>query len=121
MLGIVNDRLELTLPVEFIGPNGKSLTVQAVIDTGYTGYISIPTSMAIELEPEWAGTSTGYLADGSPHNFDEYETRLTWQGMGVQLTIEAGTPQVLIGMRLLYGQELHALVLPGQEVALNLH
>ena len=53
--GIVNARLEAKLPLTVISPNGTKLEVDAIIDTGFTGSLVLPTATiaALGLVRKW--------------------------------------------------------------------
>ena len=47
--GIVNAKLEATISVNVPGPGWQFRDTQAVIDTGYNGFITLPMSMVTAL------------------------------------------------------------------------
>jgi predicted aspartyl protease len=49
MQGYVNQAYEAVIPI-MIKHGNKLKSVNAVIDTGFTGFLSIPSSMIAELE-----------------------------------------------------------------------
>jgi len=49
-----------------IGDSGiQRIVVDALIDTGYTGYLTLPPSTISALNLPWRGSEEGILADGS--------------------------------------------------------
>ena len=45
MQGIVNRRCEATLPLVVGNTNGQRQVIDAVIDTGFTGFLSLPNDI----------------------------------------------------------------------------
>ena len=53
----------LTLSIE--GPAGEA----AVVDTGFTGFLTVTPALAVELRLPFEGTARATLADGSETTF----------------------------------------------------
>ena len=68
--GVVNAAYEAVIPVSLQGPTGAARDVGAVVDTGFTGFLTLPPSLVEELGLVLKGTSEGTLADGSEVSFD---------------------------------------------------
>ncbi|HLA64539.1 MAG TPA: hypothetical protein VK610_08920, partial [Rhodothermales bacterium] len=63
--GVVNDRLEPILALRVRGPSGSEEEVEAVLDTGFDGALSLPTEIIERLGLEWQRRGYALLADGS--------------------------------------------------------
>jgi len=104
--GFVNANLEavITLPVQ--GPAGQTREVEAVIDTGFNGYLTLPPILAADLGLPVVGDAEAVLTDGSEAAFDVYGATVLWDGEARY--IEAGAVGIgpLAGMRLLDGHSL---------------
>ena len=48
--GIVNIRYEAVVALTLQGPQGKARDIEAVIDTGYNGFLTLSTALVTELE-----------------------------------------------------------------------
>jgi clan AA aspartic protease len=109
-LGTVSDRLEAILRLRVRGPAGTAAEFEAVIDTGYTGLLTLPTAAAeaLGLERGMGGQAT--LADGSTRRFDTFAAELEWGGGWRSVVVSALGAEVLVGMRLLSGHELRVQV-----------
>ena len=69
MQGDVNENFEAMISVAV--KNGNSLkSIDAVIDTGFTGFLSLPTAMIMELGLQWSYRDCATLGDGSETVFD---------------------------------------------------
>ena len=60
--GFVNADLEAVVPLLLRGPDGPEREVDAVIDTGYSGSLSLPPSLVAELELPYVLSSKATLA-----------------------------------------------------------
>ncbi len=117
--GFVNANLEavVTLPVQ--GPEGQTREVEAVIDTGFNGYLTLPPVVAADLELRVVGDAEAVLADGSEAAFDVHGATVLWDGEARY--IEAGAVGIgpLAGMRLLDGYSLYVEVEDGGRVMIE--
>ena len=98
---------------------GTSLEVEAVIDTGFDGELTLPPETIRRLGYPYAGSAGGTLADGSEIQLDYHEGRVLWQGAVRQIAVIAAEGQPLIGMALLRGSRLSLEALPGGEVIVS--
>lgn len=114
--GAVSARLEAVLRLRVRGPAGTVAKFDAVIDTGYTGLLTLPTAVAnaLGLERGMGGQAT--LADGSARRFDTFAAELEWGDGWRSVVVSALGDEVLVGMRLLAGHELRVQVAPGGTV-----
>jgi predicted aspartyl protease len=60
------------------GLRGREQEVEAVIDTGYTASLTLPSAVVAALGLRWRSMDRFTLADGSECIFDVYEAR--WSG-----------------------------------------
>lgn len=72
MQGYVNQAYEAVIPV-VVKYGSKLKLVNAVIDTGFTGFLSLPSSMITELERPWSYRDRATLGDGSETLFDVHD------------------------------------------------
>ena len=47
--GFVNANLEAVVNVPIRGPAGQTREVEAVIDTGFNGFLTLPPSLVVEM------------------------------------------------------------------------
>ena len=55
--GVVNSSYEAVIPLSLQGPAGQTEQVEAVIDTSFTGFLTLPPSLVAELGLVFKGTS----------------------------------------------------------------
>lgn len=53
--GVVNVDCEATIRLVVRGPNGQQCEVEAVIDTGFSGFLTLPTTIITSLGLAWRG------------------------------------------------------------------
>ena len=81
--------------------------VEAVIDTGFTGFPTVTPALAGELGLDLPGTSRATLADGSEVTFPSYSVAVLWDGQASYVEADAAETTPLVGMRLLDGHSLY--------------
>ena len=99
--------------LQLTGPTGIPASVEAIVDTGFSGAVLLPQSMIDQLELHPSGSRDGVLAVGSTFRFQAYEVELDWQGnvLTVEVVSAGGNP--LVGMALFRGSELRMMVEDG--------
>jgi clan AA aspartic protease len=119
MTGAVSADLEATVRLDVCGPTGLQQQVEAVIDTGFSGFLTLPPTAISSLSLTWLGLEPGTLADGSTQLFDVYRAEVVWDGQPRSVEVEAADIQLLLGMALLENHELKILVVSGGPVTIT--
>ena len=101
------------------GPTAREQEIEAIIDTGFDGCLSLPSSLIVLLSLAWRERGRALLADGSETVFDIYEGIVLWDGQARRIPIHEAETTPLIGMSLLQGYELTVQVRPGGNVAVR--
>jgi clan AA aspartic protease len=104
--GYVNSELEPIIVLTIKGPSGKELSVEAVVDTGYSGYLTLAPDQVRLLSLPFEREGTAELADGSWCMFDMYAAEILWDEQAKHIPIDEQDAIPLVGMGLLYGHEL---------------
>ncbi len=117
--GTVNAALEAVLPLTVQGAGGHAPGVEAVIDTGFSGFLTLPPALVAALGLAFAGVGWAVLADGTEARFDVYDATLLWDGWPRRVYAYAAETTPLVGMRLLEGHDLHVEVQDGGRVAVE--
>ena len=117
--GFVNANLEAVVRVPLRGPAGQAREVDAVIDTGFNGFLILPPALAAELELPYAFSSKATLADGSEARFDVVGVTVLWDDEARY--VETGVVGVdpLVGMSMLEGHDVHLRVEDGGRVLIQ--
>ena len=79
--GVVNLRREATLPIVVGNANKQQQqVVDTVIDTGFSGFLSLPSAIIVTLNLPWSASDIATLGDGSETLFDLYTAMVIWDG-----------------------------------------
>jgi clan AA aspartic protease len=117
--GTVNADIEAIVRLEVVGPNRHQRAMDGVIDTGFSGDLTLPMGVIVSLALTWLGRETGILADGSTDLFDVYSATVHWDGKLRSVEVEAADTQPLVGMNLLHRHSLHMEVVDGGTVQID--
>lgn len=115
--GRVSARRGAVVRLRVRGPTGNDAEVDAVIDTGFSSWLTLPSATIAALGLIHRSVGRAVLADGLVRHFDYFSAELEWGG-GWRSVFAVGN-EVLLGMRLLTGNELRIAVIPGGEVEIT--
>ena len=104
--GAVDARWQAWIPVEVAGRDGQIHSLAAVLDTGFTGYLTLPPELIRRLDLELELQTDVTLATGVRERLDTWNGYILWHGRPrpVHILETRGTP--LVGMRLMEGSQL---------------
>ena len=105
--GTLNERLEAIVSLDVHGPTGQRRTVDAIVDTGYSGFLTLPPDLLCELSLPPVGRGAASLADGSEVEFDIFRGRVSWDGSLRLLDIDEADTTPLLGTAMLEQHDLH--------------
>jgi predicted aspartyl protease len=80
IIGNVNTNLEAIVQLIVLGLRQQQQEIRAVIDTAYTGFLTLPPAIITSLGLTWYARQEGILGDGSLCIFDVYEASIIWDG-----------------------------------------
>ena len=117
--GVVNAAYEPVVTLAVQGPLGQTRETEAVIDTGFTGFLTVTPVLVAELGLLLEGISRATLADGSEVTFDVYDVAVLWDGRPRYVLADAADTTPLVGMRLLDSHNLNIDVVGGGRVVIQ--
>ena len=117
--GVVNANYEATIQLVVRGAHGQQETIEAVIDTGFTGSLTLPPMLITALGLPWLGRQRAMLGDGSVRFFDVYAATIIWDGQVRTVETDATDTEPLLGMSLLAGHEVRMQVVDGGTVTIE--
>ncbi len=117
--GVVNLRREATLPVVVGNSNGQRQVIDTVIDTGFSGFLTLPSAIITSLALPWSASDIVTLGDGSETFFDLYTATVIWDGQYREIYIAESETEPLLGMSLLYGYRLQVDTIEGGTVKIE--
>jgi clan AA aspartic protease len=112
MYGSVNQNCEAILSI-VVKNNVKTQLVDAVIDTGFSGFLTLPFNIIASLDLTWKGRDVATLGDGTSCIFEVYIADVIWDGHYRRIDINESETIPLIGMRLLRGYDLRIQTIEG--------
>jgi clan AA aspartic protease len=118
MQGKVNQNCEATLPVVLRNIDIMQ-SVDAVIDTGFSGFLTLPSGIIAALDLTWKGRDVATLGDGTSCIFEVYVATVIWDGEYRVIDINESETVPLIGMRLLRGYDLRIQAIEGGTVTVE--
>lgn len=119
MQGIVDRDCEATIRLAVGNAGGQRQMIDAVIDTGFTGFLTLPLSVLNQLDLQLYGREVGTLGDGSRCTFDVYRGLVIWDGELRLVDINASETNPLVGMSLLYGYRMQLDVVEGGVITIS--
>jgi clan AA aspartic protease len=117
IFGFVHNR-EAIVQLAVIGDEARKQGIRAVIDTGFTGSLTLPPAVIADLDLTWFTQQEAFLGDGSRKTFDVYRGTVIWDGQLRVIEINASDTAPLVGMALLEGFELRVQAYEGGTVAI---
>lgn len=117
--GFVNRHLEAWIEISVQDRRGESHLVQAILDTGFNGFLTLPAAWLLDMDLESSGQTHVTLADGSDIVSDVFIANVLWNGQWITIDVEAADTEPLVGMSLLHGYDVRLRVEPGGEVLVS--
>jgi clan AA aspartic protease len=114
--GVVTGNRQAVIQLTVRGSTGQEQEIEAIIDTGFDGYLSLPFSIIVQLGLVWRQRGRALLADGSESVFDIYEATVIWEGEPRRIPVDEAETAPLVGMSLLEGYELNIQARSGGNV-----
>ena len=115
---VTTDR-EAVIEFQLAGPARQTREIQAVIDTGYNGYLTLPGHLITALQLPFAGYRRAALADGSNVILNVYLTTVLWHGRQQQAVVARADGAPLVGMSLLRGSRMTMDVIDHGDVVID--
>jgi clan AA aspartic protease len=111
IIGKVTPELSAVVVIQAYDTSDIEHEIAAVIDTGFNGQLTLPSSAINELGLTWLCRQQCILGDGNVSVFDVFKGRLNWEGQTFAIEVECAETDPLIGMSLLRGCELKMSVI----------
>ena len=117
--GTVNADFEPIITISICGDGGKIYTQDAIVDTGFNGWLSLPPDLITQLNLRWKRRGRAILGDGTECIFNVFEAILIWDGDLLTIPIDEADSEPLVGMSLMEGYQLIMQVFEGGFVELS--
>lgn len=118
IIGTINSYREAVIRIPLLYTGGQH-DIEAVLDTGFSGSLTLPPSLILSLGLPFRSRGSALLADGSLAQFDIYAATLIWDGIPRNILVEAADTDPLLGMGLLYGCNINIRAVDGGTVTIE--
>ncbi len=115
----VNAHREVIVRLSLSSPHGGEQSIEAVVDTGFNGYLTLPPDVITALGFPFRRNSRAVLGDGSAITFDIHEAVILWDNQLRRIPVDAADTDPLLGTALLYGHELYAEFIEGGKASIR--
>lgn len=107
MQGYFGNKGELYFEIDLIAADGSVVTVEALLDTGFTDWLAMDVQDVESLEWSFIEKDFRQTATGEAE-FNLYEGRVIFDGQELTITVVVGNeiPGILIGLRWLENRRL---------------
>ena len=122
VIGRVDDRGSILRAVTEVLVSGESslqARVQAVVDTGFSEFLTLPSHAirALGLVPEYEENLV--MANGQTVKMVAYAASIDWDGQAREVKVLESEGDPLIGMAMLRNHDLQIRVIPNGPVAID--
>ena len=107
------------VPVEIRDNNGQFQTIEVVVDTGFNGYLALPTAMISRLGLEPGIPINVTLGTGTREQVNTRIGQVLLHENLYPVSVLESEGNPLLGMQLLVGSQLNIQVRPGGEVVIE--
>ncbi len=116
---VTADASEAVIAVQVLGARGDRVEIEAVIDTGFTGFFTLSADVVRSMSLPSRGSRDVVLADGSVVGLDVYRGHVVWHGRALPVAVLESEGGPLVGMALLRGSELRLRAVDGGDVLIE--
>ena len=117
--GRVTESREAVNDLEVVGQNQRKVRIEAAIDTGFNGYLTLPKATVNSLALQPAGNRIATLGDGNTVIREVYLAAVIWNDQEREVLALQAEGGALVGMSLLYGNRVTITVLDGGDITIE--
>ena len=104
--GMVTGDQEIVIQLEVLVTDQSAVSIQAVVDTGFNGFLTLPIDVLNAVGASAAGTRRAELGDGNVVELDVYVARVNWHDENREVLALQAEATPLVGMSLLWGSRV---------------
>lgn len=120
MRGYVSSNKEAIISLVVRNFSGLEQPIEAVIDTGFDGYLTLPERVITALNMPYLGTTRVIVADNRLLEMELFEATVLWDNQLKEVIVISAPGEALIGMSLLEGYRLSIDVRIGGSVIIEI-
>ena len=119
IIGQVTPDREAVISLELFSAADESVDLVAVLDTGFTAYLTLSPTQIAQLGLVQVHTAIVVLGDGSETSVPVYRGEIQWHDQRRLIYVHETDGGALLGMSLLYGSLLKMRVVDGGAVTIE--
>jgi clan AA aspartic protease len=104
--GTVTGDREIVIQLDVLATKQSAVSVQAVVDTGFNGFLTLPINVLNALDASAAGIRRAELGDGNLVELDVYVVKVKWHDENRDVLALQTEATPLVGMSLLWGSRV---------------
>ncbi|MCY4530404.1 MAG: hypothetical protein OXD46_15415 [Chloroflexi bacterium] len=117
--GTVTGDQQALVSVDLVDSNGLLQPIEVILDTGFTGYLTLPTDSIQELGLPSVGRRTFELANGGLFEFEAFLAAESWHGRLRDAIVLQSNSAPLLGMTPLWGSRVTVDALADGQVTIE--
>ena len=117
--GVIDQNNDPTIQLVVLGQDRKKRSIDVLIDTGFTGFLTLPAAVLVSLNLHPYRREEGIIGDGSTCIFEIYRGFIEWDGNVRSIDINESETIPLIGMSLLYGYRMELDIIEGGTITIR--
>ena len=110
---------EPRLPINVMDINGEPVPIDCVVDTGFTGFLALPSEIVFDLGLRWIQDTDLMLADGRSVASSLYAATAIWHGASRRVPVHCISGRPALGMSLLWRSDIEIAVRAGGRVLVS--
>ena len=107
----------IRFPIEDV--NGNRQDVEADVDTGFTGFLTLPSARIQLLGLPYHSYRVATLGDGTSVLMHLFDAVVIWDGQPISVQVTESESNPLVGMRMLAGHRLRMDIIDGGMVEIE--
>lgn len=119
IVGEVKPNREALIRIVLAGPAGRGVELDAIVDTGFTDYLTVSRQVVEELGLRFRESMAYELANGEVDTFDLHEGKVLWDDRLRDVIVSVAEGGPLVGMGLMEGCRLTVDVMDGGRVEIR--
>lgn len=104
--GQINEQFEAMMTLTVNSPDGATEEVEAVIDTGFNGFLCLPEPVVQRLHLPYLNSTTAFIADDRRRILRIHQAQIDWDGSSKTVEAHASGATALVGMQLMEDHRL---------------
>ena len=117
--GLVTADREAIIALSIRGFAGEEEFIEAVVDTGFNGFLTLPSATITNLGLPFVGVAPAELGDGSTVTANVFEAKAIWDNDEQSVLVLGAEGGPLVGMSLLFGYRLTIEVKDGGDATIE--